>query len=319
MNTKIRIISMLILLSTACKKEDDNDNVAQPSITDNYSSMEDFYEKNGVGLQTYTINAVAGGSFTTPKGTTVQIPANAFSTVGGTSVTGNVIIEFKDIYKKSDMLLSDKPTITAWGTPLKSAGEFFIKAVQNNEPLKIAELKKIDVLQPAENGIADDTAMAAFVQVIDSLPGVPFIWSPAWYDTVSIIATNYVFSLYTFSTPEDSGTWCNSDNETYFSSYPVTELTLHGLDDADSVETDVFLVFSGVNSMVHVYRDWGTNNFIYHYAPTGLSCTVVAIGVKDGKLQSSFTPITISSNQVVDFTLSETTTTDFKAELNALN
>jgi hypothetical protein len=318
MKAKIRIISFLILLTTACKKEDDQNNVFQPTSADNYTSISDFYARNGAALQTFVINAETGGGFTTPKGTTVQIPANAFKTMGGGNVTGNVTIEFKDIYKKSDMLLSDKPTVTIWGTLLKSAGEFFIKAVQNNEPLKIAELKKIDVLQPAENGIADDTAMAAFVQGLDSM-GLIAGWQEVLFDTVGLNASEYVFSLYTFSNPEDSGTWCNSDNPTYFSAYPAAELTLHGLDNADSNFTDAFLIFNGVNSMVHVYRDWGTNNFIYPYAPTGLSCTVVAIGVKDGKLKSSFTPITIANNQVVDFSLTETTTDEFKEELNALN
>lgn len=70
--------------------------------------------------------------------------------------------------------------------------------------------------------------------------------------------------------------------------------------------------------MVHVYNDVG-NAFPYNYAPVGLPCTVVAIGVKDGKVYSSFTPITISANQTVSFSMSETTTADFKSQLAALN
>jgi hypothetical protein len=51
----------------------------------------------------------------------------------------------------------------------------------------------------------------------------------------------------------------------------------------------------------------------------GLECTVVAVGVKDKTLYSSFTPITISNNQIVNFTLSSTTTTAFIAQLKLLN
>ena len=90
----------------------------------------DFFEKNGVQMQTHTIDATAGGTFTSPQGTVVTIPANAFVTGGGAPITGNVNIEFKDIYKKSDMLLSNMSTQTATG-PLKSAGEFFIKEIND--------------------------------------------------------------------------------------------------------------------------------------------------------------------------------------------
>jgi hypothetical protein len=69
--------------------------------------------------------------------------------------------------------------------------------------------------------------------------------------------------------------------------------------------------------MVHVYKE-GTA-FKYNYAPQGSQCTMVAVGVKDGKLYSSFRPVSITGNLTMDFALSETTIDDFKTQLNALN
>ena len=77
-------------------------------------------------------------------------------------------------------------------------------------------------------------------------------------------------------------------------------------------------MFTNVNSLVHVYNGGGSD-FPYNYAPIGLQCTIMAIGAKDEKLYSSFTPITISAGQTVNFTLSETTDAAFKTQLNALN
>ena len=70
--------------------------------------------------------------------------------------------------------------------------------------------------------------------------------------------------------------------------------------------------------MVHVYN-YGTNTFPYLYAPQGLQCTVVAVGVKGGTVYSSFTPITITSNQTVNFSMTATTTAAFESALTALN
>jgi len=142
----------------------------------------------------------------------------------------------------------------------------------------------------------------------------------AWFqgsDSILLTASSYVFSFYQFSSPEDSGTWCNSDDPTFFSSYTQTSLALNPADNPDTFQTDVFLVFNNLNSMIHVYRFM--NDFSYAYAPVGVQATVVATGVKEGKLYSSFVPITIGMNQVINFTLSQTTTSEFKVHLNSLN
>ena len=318
---KLNLLIIALFFATiyyGCKKKDDTTiaNPTPPAAEDNYTSMAQFHSINGVQMQTHIVDAVAGGSFTTPQGTLVSIPANAFKTQGGLPVTGLVTIQFKDIYKKSDMLLSDKGTQYWTGIPLKSGGEFFIKAMQANVPVKLVTGEKISVTQPL-NGLAVDTAMKPMV-----IPGIDNSWAPPTsdsltpYDSINIFANTYVFSLYSFNNPLDSGTWCNSDNPNAFTSYPQTTLTLHGLNSVNLYSTEVYLLFNNLNCMIHVY---GGINFPYYYAPLGVQCTAVAVGVSNGKLFSSFVPITITSNLTVNFTLSQTTATDFKAALAALN
>ncbi len=323
------MVAIAMIASAACSKKQ-NEIIPSPAPpassgnADNYSSMEDFFLKNEVAMQHYAVDGVTGGSFITPQGTEVIIPANAFITQSGGSVTGNVQVEFKDIYKKSDMLLSDKGTLLNNGSPLLSAGEFFIRVKSNNDAVLIANGKKIEVKQPQDAPL-QDTVMAPFIGVLDSVvvpvQQPPFVWTPAPVNnTVSWVnATTFMFSLYQFGSPASTGTWCNSDNPWYFSAYPQTTLTLHGNDDPVAFMTDVYLVFKNIKSMIHVYRSSISNNFPYSSAPEGLECTVVAIGLKNNKLQSSFTPIIIGSNQTVNFTLSETTTEEFKAQVEALN
>ena len=70
--------------------------------------------------------------------------------------------------------------------------------------------------------------------------------------------------------------------------------------------------------MVHVYN-LSQNNFTYSYAPLGLNCTMIAIGVKDKKLYYAKQNFTISSNYSTTFTMTETTSNDLLALLNSLN
>jgi hypothetical protein len=160
----------------------------------------------------------------------------------------------------------------------------------------------------------------------------PFIWDNNLIDTMSwqnrggwrpaknaldTTLNSYIMRLYEFGNPVSEGTWCNSDNSAYFSAYPQTVLTIHPTVDANTYGMDMFLVFKNINSMIHLYSD-GTN-YPYYYAPVGLEATVVATGLKDGKLYSSFTDITISANQTVNVGLTETNEESFKTKLRALN
>lgn len=320
MKNKSKLICMAVLtiVIVSCKKKETSlPTTATPTpTTETYTSINSFFSKNAVPMQTYVINAGTGGSFTSPQGTTVTIPANAFLTKSGVLVTGNVTIQFKDLYKKSDMLLSRMPTTTFGGSLLKSSGEFFIKASAANATVVLASGKKIDINQPAAltGGIDQANLPQAFV-AIDTV-GLP--WTQTNIDSVRTFSQNYIFSLYQYNAPVDSGSWCNSDNSSYFSAYPQTQLTLKTVDSVSVYGTEVFLVFKNISSMVHVYS-YDNVSFPYSYAPQGLQCTVVAVGVKGGQLYSAFVPITISANQIVNFTLSPTTTSTFTTALQALN
>ena len=210
------------------------------------------------------------------------------------------------------------------GAPLKSGGEFFIKAIQNNSALILAPGKKITISQPAALTGGIDNAIKAFIlkdSMMNNCPALcpgEMVWTPTAPDTVNVFSQNYIFSLYKFNTPVDSGSWCNSDNDSYFAVYPQSTLVLLAKDSVNTYGTEVFLFFKNLSSMVHVYNA-GYEYFPYVYAPQGLQCTAVAIGIKNGKLYSAFVPITIGSNQTVPFTLSLTSTTTFTNQLQALN
>lgn len=312
---KILLLSAAAFLLTgiACKKEKnaepESPTPETPVNTDNYSSIDAFYLQNGVKTETFSFNAGTGGSYTSAKGTTVIIPANVFS-----PSSAQIKIEFKDIYKKSDMLLSRMPTNTYDRKPLKSAGEFFIRALNNDVPVSITNtVVGISILQPFKEPA--DKAMLPFnaFQGADSTQN--FSWVPSVNDNVAVTASNYVYSFYQFQNPT-GGSWCNSDNSSFFSSYTQTKLTIHPNQNLQN--TNVYLIFKSVNSVIHVFQS-ANNDFVYNYAPVGLQCTMVTVGVKDGKLQASFTPVTIGTNQTVNFSPTEFTSEVFKTTLNALN
>jgi len=97
--------------------------------------MSDFVKKYETKFQNFTIDGANGGVITSLNGVKYYIEPYAFTETNGTPVTGPVAISIKEIFKASDMVLSDKPTLTTTGGVLESFGEFFVKAEQNNKRL----------------------------------------------------------------------------------------------------------------------------------------------------------------------------------------
>jgi hypothetical protein len=313
-----RIAASLLLTGLgfmACHKESTTPppTSTNPPTYSTYGSIQSFYAQNGVPMQYYTVNGATGGSFTTPQGTKVTVPGNCFIDNLSNPVTGTVTIEFKDIYTKSDMLLSNMPPQLPNG-PLKSGGEFFIRAKSGGNAIYLVN-KPIQISQPL-NGWASDNKMLAFNTRVDSFGNSN--WASSLDDSIHDNITGYIFSLYSFGNPVDSGTWCNSDNPSYFSAYTQTSLTMKTTDSVNSTYTSVFLLFKGLNSMVHVY--WNGGTFPYNYAPLGLQCTVAVFEIMpNGQFRAAFVPTTITANGTVNFSCTPTTTAAFKAQLSTYN
>lgn len=144
----IALIIGAALTVVACKKSDTP--APQQNNNADGETMAAFMKNNGPAFQTFTVNADAGAVITSSKGTTYTIPAGAFQTKAGASVTGNVTVSIKEISTPADMIFSNKPTLTRDGRMLASYGEFFIRAAQNNQDLKLKQDSGIKVAVKAK-------------------------------------------------------------------------------------------------------------------------------------------------------------------------
>jgi len=318
MKKQITILAMLLLIAAVYSCKRDKTTEEPPAQTDHYTSTANFFAVNAPAMQTFTVNAATGGSFTTPKGTIVTVPANAFMTQTGGAVSGNVTIQFKDVYKKSDMLLSKLTTHLIGGGPMESAGMFYIKATQGANVLVMNYNKNITVFLPL-NVNPMNYQMQPYVYLSNATsPGwvAPPVDSTGIKDSLTFGSEGYIFDLFYFNPPTDSGTWANCDHPIY-NGFPMTTINLHFLDSYTDYHPWLFLYFNAINATINLYNNG--NDAAYSYSPIGEPCTLVAVGVKDGKLYASFTPITISSNMTVNYSVTETTTEAFIAHLATLN
>ncbi|MEN9611483.1 MAG: hypothetical protein RLZZ628_2297 [Bacteroidota bacterium] len=145
------LFTLLATIPTACHKEA----AVSTNPTASAEKITQFFAKQGVQTESFSLNAQKGGVIVTAQGTTFNIPENAFMDKNQRIVTGDVTILVKEIHKVSDMLFSNKPTVTSKGALLSSFGEFSIGAHQK-ESLELATGKSILATRPFKsvNGIA---------------------------------------------------------------------------------------------------------------------------------------------------------------------
>lgn len=303
----------LSLLAASCKKEE-----PQPLDlpTSNLSGL--FFQKLNDAKQNFTINASVYNEIVGDNGVKIMIPANAFEDANGNIVTGNVTVELIEVLDQTSMIMMNKPT-TSGGNLLVSGGELKLTVTQSGNKLYLSDGSALDVMVPAAN---PDPNMLLFDGTENSEGDVDWILSTddstGFADSTVIVTDSTFFGsddYYWFSWTDSTMGWINCDYF-YNDSNPLTTVTLD-LDAQYTVSSAAcFLHFSTINSVASFY--WDGTNFYANGLPETMTATVVCISEIDGDYFSAFVPITISTNLIVQPTMTATTLADIETAIDNL-
>ena len=157
----LALITASAILMTSCKKSNSSAEQHTNPNDDNGKTMTAFMQAHAPQFQSFTVDAGAGASFTSTKGIKYTLPAGVFETTAGVAVTGSVTVAVKEITSPSEMIFGDKPTMTSDGRILLSYGEFFVKASQGNQELRLKKDSALRVQVPAkpQNGNGQEIPM----------------------------------------------------------------------------------------------------------------------------------------------------------------
>lgn len=308
MKTKIISLSVLVAVSFfACKKE--NTQPEQPPTQHSTSNMGQFFINNAVASQHFTINAASYETIIGTGGIKFYIAPSSFVTATNGAVTGNISIELKELYSKKDMILTGMLPM-AGSNPLVSGGEFFIKATQGSQVLKLSGTANVQVLVPAganpQNGMQEFYAGAT--TAVDTTG-----WSTN-NDSISVVqdttgggGTNnyYYFQI-------DSMNWVNCDFF-YSDPAPKTNVTANPGTAYNDTNCVVYVSINGINTIGWMYYNNGkysTSNW-----PVGKAVTFIAISEINGQYYSCFKPSVITNNHNEPLSLTATTLAQIKQDL----
>lgn len=292
---------MTTLLFTSCNPDDRLEPIGLGGGQEvlNYNDIQGFFEANGVQDQNFAIDATTGGSVTGEDGTIVTFPANAFVDENNNPVTGMVDVAIKEIFKPSQMILSNKPTnsinFSSENTFLLSEGETEVKISQNGNDLQIASGVNYQISVPSAGGLDND--MLPFAGTTSDEEGI--VWNPTTDVGVAgngmqyvSMPASYIYDVF------DTG-WSNCDK---FYSYPGNKTTnyINLTNSPNEAETVIFMVFEENNLPAVVKFTTTYANGIQSYVdllPEGLAVTYIAITLENNQQYLAVDSVIISDEE----------------------
>lgn len=320
----IPALVMIALLSftTACKKDSNpNGNLANTS--------KEFTEKFGAQKQSIQINASAlPQTVTLAGGSKIVFPVGSL-TKGGSPVTGNVTLEAYEVLKRSTVLFTGTNTNHASGAPLSSDGFIFIDVKANGSSVDQNLAIPVKISIPAKRNGATQLWVGVDQQnqPLQAAAANQMAWAaPKQANGVGMKEVQATQNAFTF----DFGSlgWINCD---VFYNYtnPKTTVTVEVLNNPGSMasfrafsgETFVFFCAKGSNVAAQLYTPNGSNKVKSYddMMPIGSEGRMLAFSIKDGRYYYAAQETTISANQNVVLTLTETTEAAVQAAITSLD
>ncbi len=296
------LIALLSAGFQSCCKDCNNDEPIMPTAQefnnirekalDNLTQIFDFQAEDG---------AV---TFTSEKGVTLTINGNCL-TKNGNPVSGAVKLEFVELFDRSNMLTTNKPTTgklpDGSQAMLVSGGEFYIQATQDGQPLALTCGMHLEVPTALSGG--DDPEMQLFKGAINDEGNLE--WERNKQAEFGIRENqggeptgNQYFAYF------NSFGWTNVDRF-YSDPRPKTTILVAVPEGYDATNAAVYLSYDGepnALALLDTY-DSETGLFSEHYGqiPIGLACHVIFVSEDNGQWKYAIKGATIAEGGTITF------------------
>ena len=299
----LKVLSIALLISSlfffSC---DENKDTPLP-----YNNLNDFFEGKAPSMQSFTVDPSTTQTITGSQGTEITFYANSFVDAQGIAVTGSVTVELQEIFKKGDMIWSDRMTISN-NQLLESGGELYLNATSGGQKVFMNQDYLMNV--PISNATSNPFAMQLFEgqTVADT-----FSWTPVDSSWVGVDTLNNNYNVYF-----DSLKWINCDY--FYNSGTLStvnaEPTGHGV-----TLTDVraYMVFTNINSVAPMYALGNLFSSGSSFsAPVGEAVTIVIIGMDGTQFFLGTLSTTVTNSNTISVPMSAVSETQLQAAIDGL-
>jgi hypothetical protein len=285
-------------------------------------NIEDFFAEVQLPFQSYQALADKEIFIVTDNNNIIKIPAYSMIDPDGNIVSDAIDIEVVEIFKKGDMVLHNKPTVTA-DDILITGGEFYIKARKDGKTLSMKDGYSYQIFVPNQN---PDPAMQLFY---GSTNTGSLIWSEAPEGNENIRVNEWqlqdssgVYSDFGYVLNCDKFTWINIDKYNDIPDEDKTSVCVSLPEELyNPNNTVIFMVLKDDYSVVAFAPDADKKLWCEPYGkvPKGWEVYLLAISSQgEDVYHFGIIDVTITENDVFTIIPEEKSFEDIKAILEGL-
>ncbi|MFD2787621.1 hypothetical protein [Hymenobacter rubripertinctus] len=270
----------------------------------------------GAARQTFTYTPGQTNVFTGAKGTIVTIPGNAFVR-NSQPLTVPIQLTLREIYSRTDMVLSNMPTVSN-GALLESAGEVFLRALDQDSTVRMAPGAVIQLQTQNPPNLTSRDSMRLFVAPSGMVPNNCFNWNlnidPG--STLTPTATGNTITVSSVLYNNGIG-WFNCDRF-YNTPNPLPLVVNVPATNVSLLNTMVFAIFRDFNGTLSVCDFTAPNAFQAPNVPQGARVSIVVIRTANDTLYYGRQDGTVQAGTPFAPVLQETTAAALLTALNTL-
>lgn len=306
------MVLTIVAIFASCDNNNDEFVDLQPQ-PDGVALAARFNDNRADAVEEFTLDASTGGIITGTQGTQIEFQPNSFG-LNGTPVTGNVKVQLIEIYDKASMLLKNRSTLGQRDNgdkeALKSAGEFFVDAMQGANKLTLIEMASVTSrpIAPADleggmqifrtggedndcDGI-DDTC--DWVETDEDKNGENDNAGVRDGQGAAGVFVSYNYNIGNFG-------WTNLDKWYSFTG-PKTEIFIDVPEGFNQDNCAVYLSYDGEPTALARMDVWNTDleMFTEHYGliPVGLAVHIIMVAEIDGQLNYAIQGTTVVEDHI---------------------
>lgn len=291
-----------MLIPSSC--ENSSEELTVSPVPDGEALNQKFIEGRADRTQQFTLDAGTGGERTSESGTILQFYANSFKDQSGAVVTGEVTIEFIEIYGRTDMLFAKLPTNGKMNDgsihTLVSGGQFYVNAKKGSEQLVLAQ--GYSIIVPVSNSGGEDEDMRMFDGVEECFGDeCDVVWEEAdrglevgkWQTTGGVFTAYYTF--------QNKFGWTNID-KWFNDPRPKTTIFVDLPEGYDDSNCAIYLSYDGEPRALAQFDryDEATGLFTEHYGliPVGLKVHFIVVSIVEDQWHYAIAAATIGEDHV---------------------
>jgi hypothetical protein len=315
------LILSVVLIMVECKKKNEEppaDPVTTPTTSGStVNNLADLFAANGATVATNPVNATAAQTLNV-SGVRLIIPANSFVTASNGTVTGTIDVSTKNVFTKSDIILSGAPA-NSQGKLVATKGCVKTSATQNGQVLRLAPGANVFTQIPEPDNMSVSYNLKKFYASKVSVSDSNLCWKAA-PDTNNIpVVFDTLNNKYYYNVKLDSVNWLNAGYIFNPGGVTKTSVTITNSNSMfNNTNLAVYISFKAMNVVGSMYQI-SPGVFKINNIPVGQNVNIVAIAAVNNTYYSYFSPnITVTANHTDSINLQSTTITQIKTMLNSL-